>query len=718
MNHLPPRIVCESGLSGVVVHARGALVTRALRVPRDLPDGEVELEVRGITVLCEPGSLRAALPEGASRSLVAVRAVLELPKGPPEPGSTVSRVRALERTRQRLQDELDRRARARDALESLTLSPRWRSEAIGARINDALESANVADSVLSDLDGRVLGLRRALEDTERLLEAALLEDAQATSRARQGEAHPTRGAVLRLAGSGAVASLSLTYAVPAARWWPVYTLRLSDAGKRARWIHEALVAQRSGEDWTGVALALSTADMVFDARLPTLPSLRLGRAQPPSRSGWREPPADLDRLFVAYDKGLAPPPHGALSLEEPGRPLAKPRPRPAPSGPGGFQAMDSLRRAEPEAPKEAPADERALGDDLDDDLMMPVAPLSMGAPKGGGLLSGLLGGGGGGAPMAPRAKAKRDEGRRVLDASGMTRAGGYLPGPSSASEEPSEPGALEPSQGWQDYDRLRLAGPEERGSRGRLRRVEDTASAALRAQALAALEGASAPERARDPLQSRGLFDHRYEAEGKCDVPSDGGLHRVPLGEGESPSTQRWRTVPRERPEVYRELELRNPFDAPLLAGPVEVYLDGSLLAVDQLDRIDRGGTTQVGLGVEERVKVARNVTMTEDTAGLLKGDTVLTHTVSIELSSALGTAALVDVVDRVPVSDDKTVELKTVRSAPEGDPYTQTERGEPLRGGRCWRVIVAPGAKARVEYTYTVTIPSRNELVGGNRRD
>jgi uncharacterized protein (TIGR02231 family) len=248
--------------------------------------------------------------------------------------------------------------------------------------------------------------------------------------------------------------------------------------------------------------------------------------------------------------------------------------------------------------------------------------------------------------------------------------------------------------------------------------VQDALAGPYRASALEALEAVAGQTTAQDPLQSRGLFDHRYEAQGGCDVPSDGGLHRVPLGEGESPSTQRWRTVPRERPEVYRELELRNPFDAPLLAGPVEVYLDGSLLAVDHIDRIDRGGSAQVGLGVEERMKVARNITMTENTAGLLRGETVLTHTVTVELVSSLGAPGLVDVVDRLPVSDDKTVELKLLRAAPEPDSYTQAERGDPLRGGRRWRVLVPAGGKAQVEYTYTITLPSKSELVGGNRRD
>ena len=40
------------------------------------------------------------------------------------------------------------------------------------------------------------------------------------------------------------------------------------------------------------------------------------------------------------------------------------------------------------------------------------------------------------------------------------------------------------------------------------------------------------------------------------------------------------------------------------------------------------------------------------------------------------------------------------------------------LRGGHRWRVTVAPAAKKLLRATYDVKIPSKTELVGGNRRE
>ena len=86
--------------------------------------------------------------------------------------------------------------------------------------------------------------------------------------------------------------------------------------------------------------------------------------------------------------------------------------------------------------------------------------------------------------------------------------------------------------------------------------------------------------------------------------------------------------------------------EAPLLAGPVDVYVDGSLLTVASVERIDRGGTMHVGMGVEQRIRVGRNVRAREETAGILGGDAVVHHDVSIELASSLGQSALVEIDD------------------------------------------------------------------------
>src|SRR5262249_13029005 len=76
------------------------------------------------------------------------------------------------------------------------------------------------------------------------------------------------------------ATLRLSYQLPDATWYPLYDARLdSEAGKMSL-AQLGQVQQRTGEDWTGVALTLSTAQPSVGAVLPELDSWFVQVAQP------------------------------------------------------------------------------------------------------------------------------------------------------------------------------------------------------------------------------------------------------------------------------------------------------------------------------------------------------------------------------------------------------------------------------------------------------
>ena len=138
---------------------------------------------------------------------------------------------------------------------------------------------------------------------------ALEEQQRRASTARVPKADELRKAVVVALGrhGDAVGAgrLVIEYLVPGARWAPAYSLRIDRSGKRARLAVRAVVSQRSGEDWAGVALSLSTAEAQRFTDLPELATLRIGRAQPPApKRGWRPLPADAAELFADYDRAF------------------------------------------------------------------------------------------------------------------------------------------------------------------------------------------------------------------------------------------------------------------------------------------------------------------------------------------------------------------------------------------------------------------------------
>lgn len=750
----PATVSCPSRIERVVVYARGALVTRRVELPAELPAEACEIAVPGVTTLAEVGSLRAVVDgmegveraEGEGREVVGVRARLVIPAPPAQPGSLAARLRALELERVRLAAEREHLRWRRDLLGDVTLFPdlvrRSRRLDPAARVEDALAVASLVTAEVQALDERVAALDRAIERIQREEQAARVDAAQASAAERSGEGPPRLEVLIRFGpaaaqqGQRGPAGLCVEYAVHAARWWPAYAARFSRGATRVAWHLDALVAQASGEDWEGARISLSTADLIEDARLPELGSLRLGRAQPPARRGYRPPPEGLDALFQGYDRFAAALPPAVV------RQIA-----------GGGRELEVRRQA---PPPPLPASSRAAPDGFDDETTSPgmlldqelarhglgpppPPPPGMAAPVGGAMpppmqappprmapppppasMSAAM-------PLMPAAPgpARRpsaaappmpkaaDDGLAL--APQQARGGGGPPG--APPLEPPEPAAIEPADAWLDFDALRLAPVGDRARRGRLMRDPGgDRREAERARGL--IEGLPNPPRAVDPRASRGRFDHLYAAQGAVDVPGSGVPQRVGLAVAEAPAAPRFVTVPREAAEVFREAEIQNPFEAPLLAGPVDIFIDGALLTQSAVAAVDRGGLLRVGLGVEDRLRVARNARVEEESAGLLGGSLAVGHEVTIDLSSSLGRPVTVEVLDRYPVTDDKDLEIKLLASQPRAQGYTQAEIGEPIRRGLRWSVEVPAGKKAQITFSYRLNFSAKSEVVGGNRRE
>ncbi|WP_437906732.1 DUF4139 domain-containing protein [Sorangium sp. So ce327] len=750
------KIECASRIEGVVVYARGAIVTRRVELAAPLPREAVEISVPGITPLAEPGSFRALIDAAAGasagaaaasgpardvrdvRDVIGVRARLVVPPAPVSRTALSAELRELELAIARLSAERDHLRIWRDQLGAVALDPelarRFRPGDPAARIRDALAVSRLLSDELAALDARAAALDAELERARKELLAAQIDAAQATS-GEVEERDPTRlDVVVRLApergGAAGEPALRLEYAVSAARWWPAYAARFSRGATEVALQLDALVAQASGEDWKDVRLALATADLVQDTRLPELASLRLSRAQRPPRRGYRPAPEGLDAMFEGFDSFVAALPEpAARTTAAPGK---LPRTR------GGDEAarnraspepLAAMKRLAPPAPSVAgalpPPVQAAAPMAFAPPPPMPAAasmPLAAPARKSRGLSLPSFGGSGAPPPPAPQASAPAAP-RSALGSVASVEAAASLEEEWLAPEQAQEgagaaPAPLEPAQveEWLDFDALHLPGAGKQ--RGRLARDEPGPSRRDARRAEQDIADLDAPPRAVDPRDSRGQFDHLYVGESAADVPSNGRLHRVALGAARAPAAPRFVTAPREAAEVYREARVENPFDAPLLAGPVDIFVDGALAAQSALGRVDRGGLLRAGLGVEERIRVARNARVDESSAGLLGGSLAVEHAVVIDLSSSLGMGVEVEVLDRIPVTDDKDVEIKLLSSQPKAEPYTQEELGEPVRGGLRWRVPIAPGGKASVAFTYRVVLSSKNEIVGGNRRE
>ncbi|HEY0792359.1 MAG TPA: mucoidy inhibitor MuiA family protein [Chthoniobacterales bacterium] len=76
------------------------------------------------------------------------------------------------------------------------------------------------------------------------------------------------------------AQLQVHYLVPDASWQPAYDARVSGDGGPVQLTCAGLVRQRTGEDWTGVILTLSTAQPALNGRMPDFEPVYLRFLEP------------------------------------------------------------------------------------------------------------------------------------------------------------------------------------------------------------------------------------------------------------------------------------------------------------------------------------------------------------------------------------------------------------------------------------------------------
>ncbi|MFF1337066.1 DUF4139 domain-containing protein [Streptomyces sp. NPDC058290] len=701
----------RSTLDSVVVYAQGAVCRRLVRgsVPAN-----GRLRVTGLPRSLDPGSLRVRVLGAPGVRVTEAR--VEVEAGLPDTGAPDALRREVVRLRDDRAAAQGRRDRQLGLIEEVRVlhpvpPPRRRGDPHRRTPVDAwLGLADFVEERLTQLHTRLAELEEALRRVEHELAVAADRLARASTDAPSAHVETTVCAVLTLDATGdaeaetdAELELELEYAVPGAVWVPAYRLTHRQGDGNGRLVLRASVAQRTGEDWTGVRIALATADLQRRTDLPRLRSVRIGRRQPaPAPSGWREPPAGLADLFTGYlaagPRPAPPTPRpapAALQVGSASGPVPPPPPPPSvpkPQAPQGYGAAPGAFPVPGGADGATPA---VFG------ASMP-APAQPGRSRAAGRPAG---GGFGGAPatMAPAAMAPA-----------APAAPGGAPPPQPA---PPPAGPPQPSGAELDYAALVLCGPDEQGSRrGRLFPGSpfDPEAAAYRRRA-EAVAGLPLPRHAVRPRTSAGSFDHRFDAAARVDIPSDGTWQTVTVGEIPVGLRTEYLCVPSVEPTVYATLLLSNATGQALLAGPVEVTVDGEFLLTAALPTLAPGGVRRVGLGPAEGIAVTRRTNLHESTSGLRGNTTVLDHRVHVELANRLARPVTVEVRERVPVTteSDVRIEERADWTAPEAG--TGPEHHAP--GTRVWRVELPAGATAALDGGYEIRIPAGKALVDGNRR-
>ncbi|MCP8940923.1 mucoidy inhibitor MuiA family protein [Alsobacter sp. SYSU M60028] len=301
-----------SSLDTVTVFPDGASLGRTAKVT--VPQGASTIVLRGLSPFIDPSSVRVT---GESEAGVAIASVdVRATPGDPRPAVNAAleaRLEALKAERESLAGAIEAAETQKAAIRKFAeaspekLSPesaplpveKWASawEAVGqglVKVNAALAELNLrAGRVDADIEA--------------------LEKARPTT--PPGGA-PRRDIAISIeAMKGADLTLRVAYRVAQASWQPVYDVRLDTGSKERKpsldLVRRARIVQRSGEDWTGVALSVSTVRAARGTAAPELDPLLVSFAEPPRPMAQAMQSAVVARKAAESERAInaaAPPP--------------------------------------------------------------------------------------------------------------------------------------------------------------------------------------------------------------------------------------------------------------------------------------------------------------------------------------------------------------------------------------------------------------------------
>ena len=278
-----------SAVDAVTVYPDGASVTRVVML--DLAAGDNSAVMKDFPLTLDVASLRVEGEAGARLTIGAIDA------RPPRAAPPVN----LPELDKRIEALKDERANLQGAIAAATARRKFAerfAESSPAGIGEKGEArplaewraafAAVAEEVAT-ADAAIRDAERKQRDIDR--ELARLESDRAARPPSKLEVR------IELAAAAATrATLRVTYSVRNARWTPLYDARLDTGAKDRKpaleLVRRAEIAQTTGEDWSNVALSVSTVRTARGGNAP-----------------------DLHSLIVQYPRALQPAPASAAMID-------------------------------------------------------------------------------------------------------------------------------------------------------------------------------------------------------------------------------------------------------------------------------------------------------------------------------------------------------------------------------------------------------------------
>jgi len=197
-----------------------------------------------------------------------------------------------------------------------------------------------------------------------------------------------------------------------------------------------------------------------------------------------------------------------------------------------------------------------------------------------------------------------------------------------------------------------------------------------------------------------------YAIPGTVSIPPDGTAHKVTIARFQLPPRLDYISAPRLVEAVYRRARIRNDSPYTLLGGEASLFVGDEFIGTTPLELTAAQGEIELSLGVEDRIKVERELKRRDTDKRLIGGRRHLVYGYEIRVENLLPVKAGLQLHDQIPVARHEEIKVKLEACEPK--PSEQTELNL-LK----WELNLEPGSKYTLRFDFSVDSPQGMEIVG-----
>ncbi|ACC82673.1 mucoidy inhibitor MuiA family protein [Nostoc punctiforme] len=197
-----------------------------------------------------------------------------------------------------------------------------------------------------------------------------------------------------------------------------------------------------------------------------------------------------------------------------------------------------------------------------------------------------------------------------------------------------------------------------------------------------------------------------FKLNGGGNIPSDGAPHKTTIFNDDYPCNFDYVAMPRLVSFAYLQANVKNnPNGATLLPGKANIFRNNVFIGTTQLQNIAPGQEFKLNLGIDEGLKIERELVERLVDKRLISNQRRITYSYRLIITNLLDKEVNLKVTEQLPVSRNEQIKVRLSRSNP------QIQLGE--MGILEWELTLLPQEKRDIYYQFNVEHPPDLMVVG-----